>query len=172
MQPGDPVSTPAHAAVATTATAVAPAPVDKTDDKPQTPNNTESDDEEFPARKNSANEREIAIALSAKEAPLPYDDEAPPLPDEAPPEDDGWDARWDTNASCWYFYNRFTGKSQWENPRQPEATAQYNGPYDRFANNFSPCHLLSYPNPCLSQIREQLHYCSPQHWRTWYFIPA
>ncbi|KUI59347.1 hypothetical protein VP1G_06592 [Cytospora mali] len=50
---------------------------------------------------------------------------APPLPDEAPPmaqtEDDGWDAMWDATAQAWYFYNRFTGLSQWENPRVPTA---------------------------------------------------
>lgn len=50
---------------------------------------------------------------------------APPLPNEAPPqqEDDGWDAMWDATRQVWYFYNRFTGLSQWENPRVQNATA-------------------------------------------------
>lgn len=52
-------------------------------------------------------------------------DNAPPLPDEAPPAqasaDDGWDAMWDATAQAWYFYNRFTGLSQWDNPRVPTA---------------------------------------------------
>ncbi|KAK7742037.1 hypothetical protein SLS53_004623 [Cytospora paraplurivora] len=51
---------------------------------------------------------------------------APPLPDEAPPGqtvDDGWDAMWDAGAQAWYFYNRFTGLSQWDNPRVPTASA-------------------------------------------------
>lgn len=47
------------------------------------------------------------------------DGDAPPLPEEAPPqqEDDGWDAMWDATRQAWYFYNRFTGLSQWDNPR-------------------------------------------------------
>ncbi|KAM5453592.1 hypothetical protein MaudCBS49596_002795 [Microsporum audouinii] len=56
--------------------------------------------------------------------PLP-DEEVPPLPDEPVPEgveDDGWDAMWDDNSQAYYFYNRVTGLSQWENPRVPDAT--------------------------------------------------
>ncbi|KAI3399034.1 hypothetical protein diail_7834 [Diaporthe ilicicola] len=47
------------------------------------------------------------------------DEAAPPLPNEALPEqaDDGWDAMWDAARQAWYFYNRFTGMSQWDNPR-------------------------------------------------------
>lgn len=53
------------------------------------------------------------------------DGDAPPLPTEAPPqqEDDGWDAMWDAARQAWYFYNRFTGLSQWDNPRVQTATA-------------------------------------------------
>ncbi|KAJ5177158.1 uncharacterized protein N7482_003035 [Penicillium canariense] len=57
--------------------------------------------------------------------PLP-DEVPPPLPNEAPPgaaEDDGWEPVWDANAQAYYFYNRFTSISQWENPRVPNATA-------------------------------------------------
>jgi hypothetical protein len=57
----------------------------------------------------------------------------PPLPDEAPPVDDGWAPMWDNNAQAYYFYNRFTQVSQWENPRVPEVTAASYGSYDRFA---------------------------------------
>ena len=49
----------------------------------------------------------------------------PPLPNEAPPrplQDDGWDPVWDENAQTFYFYNRFTKRSQWENPRIPTLT--------------------------------------------------
>lgn len=48
----------------------------------------------------------------------------PPLPTEAPPgqeADDGWSAEWDATHQAWYFYNRFTGVSQWDNPRVPTA---------------------------------------------------
>ena len=53
--------------------------------------------------------------------PLP-DEIPPPLPNEAPPgEDDGWEPVWDANAQAYYFYNRYTRVSQWENPRVPTA---------------------------------------------------
>ncbi|KAL8688682.1 MAG: hypothetical protein Q9224_004821 [Gallowayella concinna] len=54
--------------------------------------------------------------------PSPQED-GPPLPAEAPPDenqDDGWDPVWDDNAQAYYFYNRFSGISQWTNPRVPE----------------------------------------------------
>ena len=67
----------------------------------------------------------------AQNPPLP-DEDAPPLPTEAPPlpeealstqqPDDGWEPMWDVRAQAFYFYNRITQASQWENPRVPEAT--------------------------------------------------
>jgi hypothetical protein len=54
--------------------------------------------------------------------PLP--DEAPPLPAEAPPEeDDGWAPIWEESAQAFYFYNRFTHATQWNNPRVPDPAA-------------------------------------------------
>lgn len=62
--------------------------------------------------------------------PLPDNGEsssssAPPLPAEpAPaPEDDGWEYHWNPNDSSYWFYNRFSGVWQKENPRIPTATA-------------------------------------------------
>ncbi|KAM0452969.1 hypothetical protein ACHAPV_007474 [Trichoderma viride] len=60
--------------------------------------------------------------------PLPNEavPDGPPLPNEAVPqksEDDGWDCQWDANSQSWFFYNRFTGKTQWENPRVSDANA-------------------------------------------------
>lgn len=72
--------------------------------------------------------------------PLPHE-EVPPLPDEPLPgkqKDDGWDPVWDDHAQSYYFYNRFSGVSQWENPRVPEAsttTAPGVGNHDRIASN-------------------------------------
>jgi len=54
--------------------------------------------------------------------PLSGDEGPPPLPNEAPP-DDGWAPLFDEKAQRWYFYNRFTHATQWENPRVPEATS-------------------------------------------------
>lgn len=53
--------------------------------------------------------------------PLP---DGPPLPQEPPPnDDDGWDCLWDAHAQAWYFHNRFTNKTQWDNPRVPVENA-------------------------------------------------
>ncbi|KAK7414877.1 hypothetical protein QQX98_006298 [Neonectria punicea] len=53
--------------------------------------------------------------------PLPNEptQDGPPLPNEPvpAPADDGWDCQWDPTTQSWFFVNRFTGKSQWENPR-------------------------------------------------------
>ncbi|KAL8781220.1 MAG: hypothetical protein Q9213_006113 [Squamulea squamosa] len=58
-----------------------------------------------------------------EKAPLLRQATNPPLPAEAPPgesQDDGWDPVWDDTAQSYYFYNRFSGVSQWTNPRVPE----------------------------------------------------
>lgn len=68
--------------------------------------------------------RETDEKVRQSQSPPPLPNEAPPLPNERPPkqaEDDGWNPVWDDNAGSYYFYNRFTGVSQWENPRVPEA---------------------------------------------------
>lgn len=58
----------------------------------------------------------------ANAPPLPTED-IPPLPQEPlPAEDDGWQPVWDQTNQAFYFYNRFTGATQWDNPRVPEAT--------------------------------------------------
>ncbi|KAL4817801.1 hypothetical protein BDW67DRAFT_159162, partial [Aspergillus spinulosporus] len=66
-------------------------------------------------------EQEEGETKETEAPPLP-DEVPPPLPNEAPPgEDDGWEPVWDANAQAYYFYNRYTGVSQWENPRVPNA---------------------------------------------------
>lgn len=65
--------------------------------------------------------------------PLPNED-APPLPQEDVPQDeDGWDPVWDPNAQAYYFYNRHTQVTQWENPRVPDSTAPGVANHDRTA---------------------------------------
>ncbi|KAG9257222.1 uncharacterized protein F5Z01DRAFT_459223 [Emericellopsis atlantica] len=87
----------------------------------------------------SAADQTDASAPAAKDAPEPKpDSEAPPLPSEPVPdgpplpneptpqpkqEDDGWDFQWDPSSSSYFFYNRFTGQSQWENPRVATSAA-------------------------------------------------
>lgn len=64
------------------------------------------------------------MAPTTGDPPLP--DEVPPLPEEEPPNpvpaDDGWAPVWEETAQAFYFYNRFTGATQWTNPRVPDAT--------------------------------------------------
>jgi hypothetical protein len=60
---------------------------------------------------------------TAEAPPLP-EESIPPLPAEAPPsaseKDDGWAPIWEETAQAFYFYNRFTGATQWNNPRVPD----------------------------------------------------
>ncbi|KAJ5518942.1 hypothetical protein LT330_007344 [Penicillium expansum] len=83
----------------------------------------QTEEPETHASKSQPDEPEHDELTSAP--PLP-DEAPPPLPTEAPPakpEDDGWEPAWDATAAAYYFYNRFTGVSQWENPRVPEVPA-------------------------------------------------
>ena len=74
------------------------------------------------ATKEKAVDSSNAPPLPAEDPPLPS--EEPPLPAEEPPQDDdGWEAILDPSSQAYYFYNRFTNATQWENPRVPEATA-------------------------------------------------
>lgn len=64
-----------------------------------------------------------ATGDESQEAPPLPQENIPPLPADARPgevQDDGWDPIWDDTAQVYYFYNRFTGVSQWTNPRVPE----------------------------------------------------
>lgn len=84
---------------------------DNRDDAPPLPN------ESVPGTQPSTERKEAGHASAAA---------APPLPNEAPPgqeADDGWSAEWDATHQVWYFYNRFTGVSQWDNPRVPTTSS-------------------------------------------------
>ncbi|KAI9664190.1 MAG: hypothetical protein M1831_002369 [Alyxoria varia] len=79
-------------------------------------------------RKTSSSHLNEAVSNSARQPPLPNEALPPPLPNEPVPDqasqqdsDDGWEPVWDPSAQTYYFYNRFTQASQWENPRVPEA---------------------------------------------------
>lgn len=73
--------------------------------------------------KHNATMNKSAADGSAEAPPLP-DEAMPPLPSEPPPttepQDDGWAPVWEESAQAFYFYNRFTGATQWTNPRVPE----------------------------------------------------
>ncbi|KAL1970874.1 hypothetical protein VTN77DRAFT_2708 [Rasamsonia byssochlamydoides] len=96
-----------------------------------------SEDQGEEKEKEKREEKEEGEVSSAP--PLPAE-EAPPLPNEAPPgqEDDGWEPIWDSNVQAYYFYNRFTGVSQWENPRVPEASIGTPGAGEQAASSSRP----------------------------------
>jgi hypothetical protein len=55
---------------------------------------------------------------SAKKSAGSGDGTPPPLPKEPVPQsDDGWDCHWDQGTQAWFFHNRFTNQTTWENPR-------------------------------------------------------
>lgn len=107
---------------------------------------SQSDPSESDVKLNkSKGDADITDRFEKEESPL----RNPPLPQEAVPpslvdhppfhsEDDGWDPVWDETAQTYYFYNRFTGASQWTNPRVPDSqqiSAPGVGNYDRMPNN-------------------------------------
>ncbi|KAM0562077.1 hypothetical protein ACHAPJ_002521 [Fusarium lateritium] len=112
--------------------------------KPESPNRDGASEpaEESPGRESgeaSESPSDSKSDVDDKDAPpLPNEPtpDGPPLPSESVPsgpplsnepapqqEDDGWDCQWDPNTQAWFFANRFTGKSQWENPRVATSTA-------------------------------------------------
>lgn len=105
-----------------------PIKVEKEENLEDNKNNGESREELVKATPESG-EDGLEEGETSSAPPLP-DEVPPPLPNEALPdqaEDDGWEPVWDADTQAYYFYNRFTGVSQWENPRVPSATAAPNG---------------------------------------------
>lgn len=72
------------------------------------------------------------------EPPLPTEDVSECPPDQAtvstsevaPSEeaDDGWEAVWEPAVSQYYFYNRITNETTWDNPRVPEESQKAPAP--------------------------------------------
>jgi hypothetical protein len=114
----------------------------------------------------SAEEREVQKqsnkGSSTKASILP-NEEIPPLPSEplpaGVPDDDGWAPIWEESAQAFYFYNRFTGATQWNNPRVPEVTAPVlepsKPPASRTAGGYDPAIHGDYdPNAWYAQPAE------------------
>lgn len=87
----------------------------------------EADDAPEDGEVSDNDEPESEAAPPLPSEPVPGS--GPPLPTEPVPQqaDDGWDCQWDPTSQAWYFLNRFTGKSQWENPRVPSDNAAASG---------------------------------------------
>lgn len=92
-----------------------------------------------PGKEEQQTQSEDAPPLPSEQPPPLPSEQPPPLPNEAPPgptaQDDGWAPVWDANANAFYFYNRFTQASQWENPRVPDpsTTTHIATDHDRIA---------------------------------------
>lgn len=75
---------------------------------------------------NQNGENDLSENNATADAPPLPEEPLPPLPNEQPPaaiqEDDGWAPVWDEANQAFYFYNRFTGATQWDNPRVPEVS--------------------------------------------------
>lgn len=109
---------------------------DKPSQDPQQQDNTSEQSPNTSEQSPNASVVDTTAANSSKEPPVtnptvtetdtpaqdppPLPDEPPPLPKEdvpGEPVDDGWEPVWDDSAQAFYFYNRFTNVTQWENPR-------------------------------------------------------
>lgn len=110
----------AEDASASPASSNAQAPPDPKDyaveDKADAKETPSEGDEEHEDGQVSDDDGDAASAPPLPSEPVPG---GPPLPAEPVPatQDDGWDCTWDPNTQAWFFSNRFTGKTQWENPR-------------------------------------------------------
>lgn len=100
-----------------------------------------NEDDSSPPKTNADPKNRDDRVTTPNDPPLPTGEEPPPLPAEAPPDkpvDDGWEPVWDDTAQAFYFYNRLTNATQWENPRVPDAQKQQGPPgvenYDRLAS--------------------------------------
>lgn len=96
----------------------------KGDEEAKEENGTEKADEpSIPTDSTAAADTTTVVPIS----PPPLPDE--PLPDEAQADenDDGWDPMWSEEHQAWYFVNRFTQQTQWENPRVPDQQAAAGG---------------------------------------------
>lgn len=114
-----PVPSPPQAVIEQKSETQITATKDHDNDDQDTPEQEE--DEEELENDDDDEEEEEAKNEDTSAPPLP-DEVPPPLPNEAPPgqgEDDGWEPVWDANNQAYYFFNRITGLSQWENPRVP-----------------------------------------------------
>lgn len=116
----DQTTSPSEAASqSATVPATEPAAIPDAPEEARSPANSAASRESGEASSvpSGADSEEKSEGFDANAPPLP--DEAPPLPDEAPPaaEDDGWDFHWDAVHQAYFFYNRFTNETTWENPR-------------------------------------------------------
>jgi len=114
--------------------------VDKTEEPTTNTTTSTTDSDEPLAKQAKQTPNDDSPDSDVEEGQVTDDEGPPPLPTEQPPSsttsaqpplpseplptgllpptiDDGWEPIWDSSAQSYYFYNRFTQKSQWDNPR-------------------------------------------------------
>lgn len=125
-------------------------PKDRNEPLPDAQSKSQDEDQGDPAKPASPQDRTSAAPESptkspespqsqesGEASPIPSADSgavaessAPPLPNEPPPatEDDGWDFHWDATNQAYFFHNRFTNETTWENPRLRNNSASQSQP--------------------------------------------
>ncbi|KAI8966830.1 hypothetical protein F5Y11DRAFT_308159 [Daldinia sp. FL1419] len=96
-------------------------------DAPESPER-EHDRRSSTAPESSTTTTSRSQSLESGEASPIAETSTVPLPDEPPPttEDDGWDFHWDATNQAYFFHNRFTNETTWENPRAANKGAAAN----------------------------------------------
>ncbi|KAI3336877.1 hypothetical protein HD806DRAFT_21414 [Xylariaceae sp. AK1471] len=102
---------------------VAKSPRSTSGDKPaqEQPSNGKPNDSENSSKGSPVTPATVtneSTADTSKPPPLPNE----PLPaqqDDQDEQDDGWEFQWDQASQAYFFWNRFTNKTTWENPRVP-----------------------------------------------------
>jgi len=124
----EPEEAPSRVTLATNAPTTTTEQQTSPSDQPPLPNEAPPADDASEDGEVSEGEN-LPQPTSQQQPPLPSED-APPLPSEPVPQqpssdDDGWQPIWDDTAQAYYFYNRFTQASQWENPRLLNTAASH-----------------------------------------------
>lgn len=139
----------------------APSPADSRSEEGEARSDDSADDEgQQQARDGDKGTTNDAPPLPNEPTPGGGGDGAPPLPAEAPPgqeADDGWSAQWDATNQTWYFYNRFTGVSQWDNPRQPTSTTADAGGGAPGTSAAATPHQISQPTSIAGGYNPAIH---------------
>ncbi|KAI0850951.1 hypothetical protein F5Y00DRAFT_231252 [Daldinia vernicosa] len=97
-------------------------PLSGSQPKSQDANHGDPTPSESPEQRSSAAPESSTASPQSREtgeASPVAEENTPPLPNEPLPatEDDGWDFHWDATSQAYFFYNRFTHETTWENPR-------------------------------------------------------
>jgi hypothetical protein len=106
---------------------VAKSPQSASGDKPTQEQLSGGKSNESENESGNSNEGSLVASTEAVTESAANASSAPPLPNEPLPtekdkqgeQDDGWEFQWDQTNQAYFFWNRFTNETTWENPRVP-----------------------------------------------------